>query len=29
MISFVAFLGLFLFVVRNKKVPRFVRYYFL
>ncbi|EKX44415.1 hypothetical protein GUITHDRAFT_139670 [Guillardia theta CCMP2712] len=26
MISFVAFLGLFLFVVRNRKVPRFIRF---
>jgi len=26
MLSFVAFLGLFLFVVRNKKLPRFVRF---
>uniref|UniRef100_A0A7S1GTJ9 Protein TIC 20 n=1 Tax=Hemiselmis andersenii TaxID=464988 RepID=A0A7S1GTJ9_HEMAN len=26
MLSFVAFLGLFLFVVRNKKIPRFVRF---
>jgi len=26
MLSFVAFLGLFLFVVRNKKVPRFIRF---
>mmetsp|Transcript_48272 Transcript_48272/g.98581 ORF Transcript_48272/g.98581 Transcript_48272/m.98581 type:complete len:245 (-) Transcript_48272:104-838(-) len=26
MISFVAFLGLFLFVVRNKAVPRFIRF---
>ena len=26
MLSFVAFLGLFLFVVRNKAVPRFIRF---
>jgi len=26
MMSFVAFLGLFLFVVRNKKIPRFIRF---
>ena len=25
MLSFVAFLGLFLFVVRNRKIPRFIR----